>query len=190
MTFEEIFSKISAHMAHGVRLHNKMAVLFGFLNLKGFQRCQEYHFLEETKMYYELQDFYLKEYDKMIEEESISEPDVIPSGWYKYKKEEVDVNNKRSAVKDIMKKWVDWEKETKLLLASSYKQLNEIDEINSAKKIACYLKEVSDELAGALEDYINLDSLGYDIVYMVDIQQEWYHIYSTLIEKINEDDAE
>ena len=59
MTFEEIFSKLSTHMAHGVRLHNKMAVLFGFLNLKGFQRCQEYHFLEETKMYYELQDFYL-----------------------------------------------------------------------------------------------------------------------------------
>jgi len=34
---------------------------------------------------------------------------------------EVDTNTKRSAVKDSMKKWVDWEKETKVLLEASYK---------------------------------------------------------------------
>ena len=51
MAVEEIFSKISTHMARGIRMHNHMALLFGFLNLYGYQKYQEYHYYEEICNY-------------------------------------------------------------------------------------------------------------------------------------------
>lgn len=107
MTIEEIFYNISTHMAKGLLIHNQMASLYGFLNLKGYQKCHEYHYYEETCNYRYLQDFFLSHCNKMIHENSIEQPDIIPNNWYKFTKKEVDVNNKRSAVKDLMKKWVE-----------------------------------------------------------------------------------
>lgn len=188
MTIEEIFSNISTHMAKGLLIHNQMASLYGFLNLKGYQKCHEYHYYEETCNYRHLQNFFLSHCNKMIHENSIEQPDIIPNNWYKFTKKEVDVNNKRSAVKDLMKKWVEWEKETKTLLELSYKQLYELNEINCAIEIMYFIKDVGKELVDAQETYINLESMGYDIVYIIDRQPDLYTQYCKKIKEIHEGD--
>ena len=188
MTIEEIFSNILTHMAKGLLIHNQMASLYGFLNLCGYQKCQEYHYYEESRNDRNLQNFFLTHYNKMIHENTVEQPEVIPNNWYKFTKMEVDANNKRSAVKDIMKKWVEWEKETKTLLELSYKQLYELGEIDCAIKIASLIKDVSKELAGAQEMYINLESMGYDIVYIIDWQPDLYKQYCKKIKGIYEGD--
>ena len=190
MTIEEIFSNISTHMSKGLLIHNQMASLYGFLNLRGYQKCHEYHYYEENYNYRCLQNFFLKHCNKLIHENSVEQPNIIPPSWYKFSKIEVDINNKRSAIKDLMKKWVDWEKETKALLESSYKQLYELGEINCATKIAEYIEDVSNELAAAQEEQINLESMGYDIVYIIDQQPDLYKRYCKKIKKIYEDDEE
>ena len=183
MTLEEIFAKISTHMAKGLLIHSQMASLYGFLNLRGYQRCQEYHYYEETKNYRCLQNFFLMYCNKLIQEEVVEQPNIIPSNWYKYTKMEVDINNKRSAVKDLMKKWVEWEKETKVLLELSYKQLYELGEINCAFKIGYFIEDVSKELADAQEQQISLESIGYDIVYKTDCKNDLYKDYLKKIKK-------
>lgn len=190
MTIEEIFSNISTHMAKGLLIHNQIASLYGFLNLKGYQKCHEYHYYEETCNYRYLQNFFLSHCNKMIHENSIEQPDIIPNNWYKFTKKEVDVNNKRSAVKDLMKKWVEWEKETKTLLESSYKQLYELNEISCAIEIMYFIKDVDKELADAQETYINLESMGYDIVYIIDRQPDLYTQYCKKIKEIHEGDED
>lgn len=188
MTIEEIFSNISTHMAKGLLIHNQMASLYGFLNLCGYQKCHEYHYYEESRNYRCLQNFFLTHCNKMIREGTVEQPDIIPSNWYKFTKIEVDVNNKRSAVKDLMKKWVEWEKETKTLLELSYKQLYELGEIDCAIKVANFIKDVSEELADAQEKYIDLESMGYDIVYIIDWQPTLYKQYCKKIKEIHEGD--
>ena len=188
MTIEEIFSNISTHMAKGLLIHNQMASLYGFLNLCGYQKCQEYHYYEESRNYRNLQNFFLTHYNKMIHENTVEQPEVTPSNWYKFTKMEVDVNNKRSAVKDLMKKWVDWEKETKTLLEANYKQLYELGEIDGALEVASLIKDVSQELADAQEKYINLESMGYDIVCIIDWQSNLYKQYCKKIKEIHEGD--
>ena len=190
MTLEEIFAKISTHMAKGLLIHSQMASLYGFLNLRGYQRCQEYHYYEETKNYRCLQNFFLMYCNKLIQEEVVEQPNIIPSNWYKYPKMEVDINNKRSAVKDLMKKWVEWEKETKVLLELSYKQLYELGEINCAFKIGYFIEDVSKELADAQEQQISLESIGYDIVYMTDWQTDLYKQYCKKIKEIHKGDED
>ena len=188
MTIEEIFSQLLTHMAKGIIIHNECALLFGFLNLQGYQKCHEYHYYEESYNYKEMQNFFLIHCGKMVKEQSIDKSEIIPSSWYKFNKEDVDANNKRSCVRDLMKKWVDWEKETKKLLESDYKLLYELGEIYAVEKIAESIKDVSEELANARGMYIDLESMGYDIVYMIEQQQKLYKLYHKKIKQIYKDD--
>lgn len=189
MTVEEIFSIISTHMAKGLRVHNQLANAFGFLNLRGYRKCHEYHYFEETYNYRRLNDFYLDNYNKIILENEAEEVNIVPSKWYKYFKEDVDANTKRAAIKDLTKIWVDWEKETKTLLEKQYKELYELGEICGMLEVASLIQDVSEELKIAHEAQIDLDSIGYDISLIVDEQSALYKKYKNKIKNIYEDDV-
>lgn len=177
MTVEEIFSHLSAHMTKGLMIHDQLAKAFNFLNLCGYSKCHQYHYIEESYNYRSLINFYFKHYNKLILEEKVEKPEIIPNNWYKYSRQEVNTSEKRSAVKQLMKKWVDWEKETNALLQKSYKQLFEINEICSMLKISDFLRENSKELAAAEEKQINLEVSGYNIDTIIQEQKELYHKY-------------
>lgn len=190
MTVKEIFSALAAHMAHGLIFHNELSTIFGFLNLLGYQKLQEYRYFDETYNYRDLQDFYLDHYNKMIEPQTEEIKNIIPSRWYNYTKMEVDVGTKRSAIKDVMKEWINWEESTCTLLKQSYTNLLEQGEIFAALKIADYLKDTTNELQEAREKYINLESIGYDMVSIVEEQEELCKVYKKKIKHIyNEDDV-
>lgn len=168
-------------------MHNDMATLFGFLNLYGYQKCQEYHYYEESYNYRELQNFFLSYYKKMIDEDVWEKIDIIPSGWHKYNKNDVDSSNNRSTIQNIMKKWVAWEEDTKNLLQASYKQLYQLGEINAALKIAELIKDVCEELNWANQKLINFEITNYDLVAIVDEQQYFYKKYNKKIKQIYKD---
>lgn len=188
MNIEEIFLAISSHLAKGLKIHNMLANAFGFLNLDGYKKCQEYHLLEELCNYRKLNNFYLDNYDKLIIEKTLEDVDIIPANWYKHLKEEVDANTKRAAIKDLMKKWVDWEKETKVFLEQQYKLLYDMNDLLGAVYILKMIREVSDELKNARKKQIDLDSIGYDISLIIDEQECLYKKYQKRIKNIYEDD--
>ena len=188
MTADEIFSLIASHMAKGLLIHNQLACAFNFLNLCGYKKCHEYHYFEEAYHYRCLKDFYVDNYGKLIVEKQEEAPEIIPSNWFKHVKGDVDANTKRAAIKDLMKIWVDWEKETKKLLENCYKQLYEQDEICAALKIAKCLQDVSKELSYAEEKQIDLDSSGYDMSIIIDKQNSLKKKYQEKIKHIYKDD--
>ena len=51
MVIEEIFAKLKNHMLEGMVFHDQMSRYYDFLNLKGYKRCHEYHYFEETLGY-------------------------------------------------------------------------------------------------------------------------------------------
>ena len=142
------------------------------INLFAYQKSHENHYYEESKNYRRLNNFYLNYYHKLIPDQRIEPPSIIPSSWYKYAREDVDTNTKRQSVRDLMKKWIEWETETKTQLHSYYKQLFDMGEICAAQEILYYLEDVKHELEGAYNTYINLKSTDYDIVYIIDQQKE------------------
>ena len=109
MTIEEIFSNIITHMKIGVALHNQFAIIFSFLNLNGYKKCHEYHYYEESCNYRNIQNFYIDTYNKIIPFTEVKEIDDIPTNWYRHVRADVDTNTKRSAIKDVMTKWISWE---------------------------------------------------------------------------------
>ena len=187
MTIDEIFNKIAEHMKKGLMIHDQIASIYGFLNLYGYQKCHEYHFIEESYAYRRLIDFYSDTYHKLIMDNTIENPKLIPSNWFKYDKMEVDINTRKNAIKTTIKQWIDWEQEAKKLLEDSYKELYEIGEIYAAQVIANFLTDTAQELITAHYKYIKLESSGYDMPFILDEQNFLYEKYKDKMRCIFDD---
>ena len=102
-------------MVEGIMYHDEMAKAYDFLGLPGFSKCQDYHHLEETEGYRCLSHYYATHYYKLLQLEEITKPKLIPETWYKYTTWSVDTGTKKSTIKDLMTKWMEWERSTKKL---------------------------------------------------------------------------
>ena len=177
MTVEEIFRTVSTHMIKGVMVHEQLADYYDFLNLHGYKRCHEYHMHKEMKSLRKLHRYFINHFNRLIEEEQFDNPDVIPSSWYRYTRQEVDVNTKRNAVKSGIEKWVAWEEDTKKLYAKMYTELMTIGEVSAAEKIGCFLSDVDCELKMAQRYHIDLVTSDYSISYILGHQKHKHDYY-------------
>lgn len=151
--------------------HDQMRQYFDFLNLKGFKRMHEHHYKEESDSLVKTDSFYMRHANSFIPEYSVSTQSYIPQNWRSYRRQDVDATTKRRAVKDAMAKWVEWERQTKDLYSTSYKELlndNAIDFADFVKENL--LLDVSEELAFAESLYMELENCDYDMVYLAEIQ--------------------
>lgn len=177
MSVEEIFKDLSSHMIKGVMIHEQLSDYYDFLNLHGYKRCHEYHAKCEMCGMRKLHRYFINHYNRLIEEENIENPNIIPASWYRYTRQEVDVNTKRNAVKTGIEKWVDWESETKKLYENMYKELMDIGEVAAANKLAFYIHKVDKELKWAQRKHINLVASEYSIMSILNEQDhlhDWY----------------
>ena len=177
MTTEEIFNKLASHMVEGIMIHDEMANAYDFLGLYGFAKCHDYHHFEETCNYRCLAHYYSIHYHKLLMIDTQSRQTLIPENWYKYSTMDVDTGTKRTAVKDLMKKWVEWERDTKKLYQQMKQELCNIGEVAAALKIDCFINDVDDELVHAEKKLIKLETIGYDINTIISWQQPMYKKY-------------
>ena len=177
MTVEEIFSKLASHMVEGIMIHDDMANAYDFLGLCGFAKCHDYHHLEETKNYRCLSHYFSTHYHKLLKLEQLDQPKIIPETWHKYSTPDVDTNTKRNAVKDLMNKWVTWERDTKKLYQEMRQELCAIGEVAAALKVDCFICDVDEELVWAEKKWMKLETLGYDIGTILKWSSEMYKKY-------------
>lgn len=164
-------------MTEGVMLHHQMADYYGFLHLSGYERCHEYHGFCEIKKLSKLHHYYIKHYNRLIEEEPLANPDAIPASWYRYTRQNVDTNTKRNAVKNGIEKWISHEEETKDLYRKMFLTLNDLGEIETAKKVLNLVCDVEKEIEWATGKQIDLAASDYSIGYILGEQEtlrEWY----------------
>lgn len=177
MTIEEIFNKLASHMVEGIMVHDEMANAYDFLGLYGFSKCHDYHHLEETCAYRCLSHYYSIHYHKLLKVDTQVRQTIIPESWYKYTTMAVDTNTKRQAVKDMMNKWVAWERDTKKLYQEMRQELYNLGEVAAASEIDCFIADVDDELVHAEKKLIKLETIGYDIGTIIGWQQPMYKKY-------------
>ena len=184
MTISEIYSNIYSHMIKGMMIHEQLADYYDFLGLEGYKRCHEYHFLLETCAFRGLCRYYINHHNKLIPEQKIDNPDVIPQSWYKYTRQDVDTNTKRNAVKEALNAWVNWEKETKQLYEKSYNELIALNEVASACKIKELIKDVDCELKKAERYLLNKKAIDFDINDIIAEQKSKHKKYKHKMEKL------
>ena len=167
MEVKDIFSRLKTHMLEGMVFHDEMMRYFRFLGFDGYASFHHHQYNEETEGYHKLCKYYLDHYNFMIPYGDMERREVIPESWYRYNKKEVDASTKRTGVKNGIEKWVEWEEETKALYEEMCKELILMEEIASADFLKHYIKDVDEELSRADKKHITLETVGYDIGYIM-----------------------
>lgn len=169
MTIEEIFNKIVRHMCEGIMFHDEMVQAHEFLGFWGMAKCQMNHLCEEKQGYLQLIYYYSTHYFRLLQPEEAAKPKLIPEVWYKYTTQAVDTGTKKTSLKDLMTKWIEWERSTKKLYQEMRKELEALGELDAAMEIDKYIRDVSKELSHAEKILLKLESVNYDMVYI----EEW-----------------
>ena len=178
MTVGEIFSQISDRQVTGLMLHEQMADYYDFLNLRGYKRMHEYHYLAESASMRGVHRYYINHFNKLLTAGHPVNPAAIPSSWANYSRFDVDAATKRRAVKDGLAKWREWEAETKKLYEKMYKHLCEMDEIAAAGKVRQLIEDVDQELKCVERMKLELDAVDYDLSVIVPCQTALHDEYA------------
>lgn len=178
MTAEEIFSLISAHMVEGLMFHAQMADYYCFLGLKGYSKCHEYHYLSESCNFRKLSKYYLKHYNKLIASKTTTDPKAIPDSWFKYTRQDVDINTRKSSIQAGQERWVKWENDTKIYYSKMYQELMVIGDVAGAMELKKYIEDVDDELAEAKQRHLETKAIDFNISDIMNVQEELYKKYS------------
>ena len=184
MTVNESFSAITDRMIGGVMLHGQLFNYFNFLGLKGYAECQKYHYYDENKHYVDLCNYYVTHYNKLIPDKKIENKSIIPTDWYMFTRFDVDPNIRKSSIKTGVETWVQWERETKLILEQHYQNLVNLNEIAIAEKISEVIKHVDEELSHAEEKLLFLKAIDYNISDIMTEQEEVCHHFKKKIKEI------
>ena len=184
MTIEEIFAHLNTHMIEGLMTHAQLSDYYDFLGLKGYAICHNYHFYSEGVNYRKVSNYFLTHYQKLIPEQFIPNPKVIPESWYNYTRQDVDEQVRKAAIQTSLDRWEHWESETKKLYETLYQELISMEEIASACYVRDLILDVSEELKDAQQIKLENKAIDFDIVTIMERQDYLYRKYKR---KIKED---
>ena len=188
MTVEEIFSQISKHMVEGLMFHSQMSDYYNFLGLDGFRKQHDYHFYSESNNFQKLSNYYIKHFNKFLLETPFENPNVIPSNWHAFIRQDVDNSIRKASIQSGIEKWVEWEQKTKKLYEECYKELVNLNEAAGAIELKKYITDVDFELAEAHSEHLKLKAMDYDISDIVMMQDDLFEKYSKKLWGIELDD--
>ena len=183
MNIEDIYSRIAQRMIRGMMIHQQMTNYYNFLGLPGYSKCHQYHYLEETKSFIDINKFYIQHYNKLIQELPVDASSIIPSNWFQYTRQDVDNDTKRRAIEKGMQTWIEWEQDTKNIYQNLYKECFNIGYIFEAMKIQQLIIDVSEQLAQAKQYYLNKKMIDYDLKEIVPQQKEKEKYFNHKIKK-------
>lgn len=183
MNTDEIYKSISSHMIKGMMVHDQLSNYYNFLGLKGYSKCHEYHFMQETKGYKKFCNYIMNHYYKLIKDDRIQNPHIIPQSWFNYQKKDVDISTKKKAIRDGIDKWLDWQNETKQLYEYVYRELINNGDVAFAIEVGKYIQDVSKQIKDAYQSILDLKSVDYDMSYVLDQQNKMQQKYIKKLRK-------
>ena len=184
MTIEEMFSHIADNMIKGLMVHSQLVDYFGFLGFEGYQKCHLYHYFDEAKNFKNLGNYYLKHYNKLLAEDCIDNPNIIPNDWIKYTRQQVSGAVRKTALQAGIEKWVKWEKDTKKLYEQYYNSMISIGEIAAAVELKKIIEDVDYELAGAEQELLELQAIDFSVIDVMMYQDNMKKKYSKKLKEI------
>ncbi len=184
MSIESIFSELSSHMLEGIMIHEQLMNCYLFLGLEGYAACHEYHYISETLDRNKLVSYSVEHYSKLISNTAFNIPEVIPNTWYNSLREEVNHDTRIKAISAAYDEWINWEESAKSLYEKIYKELLNNNEIAFAEFISNYITNVEEEIIYARKERLKKIAMDYDIVSIMEEQEEFKRIYKKKLHKL------
>lgn len=173
----DMYSAINSHMITALMLHDQMADLYDFLDLHGFKRMHEYQYLAESIERRKLKRYVLNHHNRLIMDNSVENPKVVPVEWYEYTRFDVNPQVREQGVKRSFQKYREWEAKTKEKYCSACKILIENGSMADYEFVSELLKDVDEELKTLERLYLELEACNYDVMYVLSIQDRLHKKY-------------
>lgn len=173
----ELYSHVNSRMITALMFHDQMADLYDFLNLHGFKRLHEYQHLSESIERRKLKRYVLNHHNKLLMDENIENPKIIPVEWFEYKRFDVTPQVRAQSVRKSFQKYKEWEHETKEEYSCVCKKLIDMGHMADYEFMSKILGDVDKELKMLERVYLKLESCDYDIAYILTIQDELHKKY-------------
>ena len=186
MTLNEIFSELSTHMISGMMVHEQLMVRYWLLNLPGYAKCHEYHYLSETIGHNRLLEFVTNRYDYLVSPGVPSDPGLISKKLYETRRDHVSIEERVEVIDSTFDEWIRWESETLNLYKSAYSYLLSANEIDAANFVSKYIDDVSSELIYAKNEQLAKESMNYDMPTIIEEQEAYVKKFTKKIRKLKE----
>ena len=170
-TVETVFSDLAKHIITGLMIHDQLNSYYLFLNLPKYAECHKKQYNEENNDYFLLKEHYITNHNQLIKNQVVANPNIIPPSWQNYSQIEVDTNTKRTAVHDGLKKWMEWEQDTKEFYEDAYIKLIDLNEVNDACFVKHLITKVSKELSQVTEWFIMKQDCDFNINIIIEDQK-------------------
>lgn len=178
MTAIDVLRNIHTHQIEGVMVHKNMMTAYDFLALRGFKRMHEYQMFSELAEADGIMRYAINHHNRVIPEGHPTAVFTVPAEWEKVDRMTVNNEHRKKYLKQMIEKWVEWERKTKVLYQQSYKQLCDMGEVATARKVGCLIEAVDCELKKAERLHIKLVELDFDIKSLVLFEDEMHDHYA------------
>lgn len=180
----ELYGLLNKRMTTALMLHSEMSDYFNFLGLHGFKRIHEYQYFKESIGKRKLNSKFLDMYNKLIPEKGHEKVEVMPDEWYKHTRMDIDDSVMSKYTKAALKTYREWEEETKQMLEDICSVLMEKGMMADYEIMRCYLKDVCCELQRIYRMCEELNNVGYDVLYITEIQKRIHDEYKCKMKKL------
>jgi hypothetical protein len=187
MTDIEIFTEISKRQIQALMFHNEMADYFDFLGLNGFKRMHEYQYFKESAEMRGTHRYILNHLNKLVSGGTIASIKVIPESWYNYKRSDVDVATRKTAVKDALQKYYEWEQQTLNLYENYFVEMSKLGKIAYSNKIMDLICDVDKELKCVCRMWLKYKATDFDMTLIEQDQDELHKKYKNKTKEIGVD---
>ena len=172
MTGEEVFYALTGHMLEGLMIHEQFIDYYDFLALPNYRKCHKKHYYAEDEAYRHINHYYIKTYNKLLPVHKFDQPEVIPSSWRQYTRQDVDMKTKQTAVKQGLEQWLSWEKDTLVFYQQLYQDLIMNNNVADAEEIKKLILDVQGEIHDITQYQLNKIATNYDMVYITEEQDK------------------
>lgn len=177
MTCIELYSQVNKRLTTALMMHANMSDYFNFIGLHGFEKMHEHQYHAESIEKRKLNKKVLDAHNKLIPEIGHDKVDVIPSDWYKHTRMDIDDAVLPKFVRTALKTYREWEEETKQLYSDVCHVLFSKGMMVDYNIMNGYLMDVQCELKKLYRLCEQLNGVGYDVVYIVEMQKEVHDEY-------------
>lgn len=181
---DEVFETIIEHMTKGVKFHDKMMDLYGFLGLHGFKKMHEYQYYSEC-MERRKAKCYVLEHMNLLVADTCDEDGLnfMPANWYNYTRHDITPEARQQYVAPSFQGYKQWEEETKELLSYCANELMYMGKMAEFNEVMEMVEDVEKELNTLEELILKLQSVGFDMQYIMDMQDRICEEYENKLEE-------
>lgn len=180
----EVYETIISHLTKGVMFHDRMMDLFGFLGLYGFKKMHEYQMYSENMERRKAKCYVLEHMGMLIKDmPDESGLNFIPANWYQQTRHDLRPEEKEQYLHIAFEAYKQWEDETKELLSYCANELMYMGQMAEFKEVMEMVEEVEKELHHLKDLTLKLQSVQYDMKYILEMQDTIYQEYEEKLEE-------